>query len=192
LLALDLLNGLKERGELLQDPDGTWTASAHLHWNRLPPRLEAVTAERISRLPYKWQALLSAAAVQEDEFISEVVAVVSGIDPAELAQLLSGPLSKQHRLVSAAGLDWYGERRVTRYRFSRQIDRLFLYNDLDEIERKQLHAATGQALEELFLSTGATDSPITRQLAYHFQVAGQVEKAASYLHLSGDGHEPNR
>ena len=51
LFTVELLRGLQERGDLVKDEEGLWVEEAHLDWNRLPARIEAVIAERVGRLP---------------------------------------------------------------------------------------------------------------------------------------------
>jgi tetratricopeptide (TPR) repeat protein len=50
LFTIELLRGLKERGDLIQDPEGRWVQGPALDWETLPARVEAVIAERIGRL----------------------------------------------------------------------------------------------------------------------------------------------
>ena len=51
LFLIELLRGLQERGDLLQDENGRWIAGAELDLETLPARVEAVITERIDRLP---------------------------------------------------------------------------------------------------------------------------------------------
>jgi predicted ATPase len=65
LFTVELLRGLQEQGDLVQDEAGRWIEGAHLvDWERLPARVEAVIAERIQRLPQKCQSLLATASVE--------------------------------------------------------------------------------------------------------------------------------
>ena len=47
LFTIELLRDMQERGELARDEAGCWTASPHLHWTRLPARVEGVIGERV-------------------------------------------------------------------------------------------------------------------------------------------------
>ena len=67
LFTVEFLRGLQERGDLIQDDAGRWAVGARLDWETLPPRVEAVIAERIGRLPERWQALLTAASVEGED-----------------------------------------------------------------------------------------------------------------------------
>ena len=51
LFVVELLRGLQERGDLIKDERGQWIVGKALDWKILPPRVEAVIAESIGRLP---------------------------------------------------------------------------------------------------------------------------------------------
>ena len=60
LFTVEILRGLQERGDLIKDSAERWTVGARLDWETLPPRVEALIAERIGRLPKCWQTMLTA------------------------------------------------------------------------------------------------------------------------------------
>ena len=100
---------------------GRWVVGARLDWEMLPPRVEAVIAERIGRLPERWQALLATASVEGEAFSAEILARALGADEPEIMQCLSGPLEHEHRLVFAQGIERFGEQRLSRYRFRHDL-----------------------------------------------------------------------
>lgn len=183
LFTVELLRGLQERGDLMKNRAGQWTEGGSLDWEKLPPRVEAVIAERIGRLPEAMKSLLSAASVEGEEFTGEAVARACAIDVSRVIQQLSGALSKQHRLVRAQGTQQFGGQRVACYRFGHFLFQKYLYHQLDEIERMCLHQAIGEALEELW---GDETDECVMQLARHFEIAGVNEKAIDYLWLAGE------
>jgi DNA-binding SARP family transcriptional activator len=147
LFTVELLRGLQERGDLLQDEAGYWIAGPNLDWERLPPRAEAVIAERLQRLPRDWRKLLAAASVQGETFIAEVLAEATGVNEAEVVECLSGPLSKQHRLVEARGRESSGDKSLSIYQFRHNLYQKYLYQSLDVVERGRLEEATHAILE---------------------------------------------
>lgn len=200
LFTIELVRGLQERGDLVQDDAGRWVerpssppvlpqyrtgVGGELDWEQLPARVEAVIAECINRLPPQWRAALAVASVEGEEFTAEVVARVQAGDEGEIVQYLSGPLSKQQRLVRAQSLQRLGEQRLSRYRFRHYLFQKYVYHSLDEVERAYLHQAVGNALEALYEENGAEMSAIAPQLAWHFEAAGLVHKAVAYLLLAG-------
>jgi DNA-binding SARP family transcriptional activator/predicted ATPase len=200
LFTVELLRGLQERGDLVRDEAGRWVAGPALDWGRLPPRVEAVIAERIGRLPPEWQETLTAASVQGEVFAAEVVARVQGLDEEEVVRRLSGPLSKQRHLVRAHSLEQLGTgglrlstgrhgelvepsgQRLSRYRFHHYLFQKYLYGRLDVVERARLHEAVGNELEALY---GEGAAEVAVQLAYHFEAAGLADRAVGYLLQAG-------
>jgi hypothetical protein len=183
LFTVELLRGLQERGGLTKDESGRWIAAPALDWETLPPRVEAVITERISRLPEDWQSMLAAASVEGEEFTAEAVARVQMEDERQVVQRLSGPLSQQHHVVHAQGLQWLDGQRLSRYRFRHFLFQKYLYNKLDPVQRAHLHQAMGNALEALH---GEQAGELAVPLARHFEAAGMTVKAVEYLLKAGN------
>ncbi len=183
LFTVELLRGLQERGDLVKDASGRWIEGATLDWKALPPRVEAVIAERIGRLPEDWQAILGAASVEGEAFTAEAVARAQAVDEYQVLHWLSGPLSKRHRLVQATGVQWLDGQRLSHYRFRHYLFQRYLYNKLDPVERAHLHEAMGNVLEALY---GERASELAVPLAWHFEAAGMAAKAVGYLRQAGE------
>ena len=183
LFTIELLRGMQERGDLVQDQEGRWVEGPALDWETLPARVEAVIAERMGRLPKPLQETLRAASVEGEVFTAEVVAQVQGANEQEIIRRLSGELGRQHRLVAAQSLQRVGSQCLSRYRFRHFLFQKYLYDHLDPVERAHLHEATGSLLETLYrervavgeaLELGAQFPPVAEgavQLARHFQAA---------------------
>jgi len=182
LFTIELLRGLQERRDLIQDPEGRWVEGPALDWETLPARVEAVIAERIGRLAEPLRAALRVASVEGEVFTAEVVARVRAADEGEVVGRLSGELDRRHRLVRAQGIQRMDGQRLSRYRFRHILFQRYLYNSLDQVERAHLHEDVGNVLERLY---GDRAEEIVVQLAHHFQEAGITEKAAGYLHQAG-------
>jgi DNA-binding SARP family transcriptional activator/tetratricopeptide (TPR) repeat protein len=186
LFTVELLRGMQERGDLIQDQEGRWAEGASLDWERLPARVEAVIAERIGRLSQGLRDILAVAGVEGETFTAEVVARVRGIDEQEVVRRLSGELDKRHRLVRAQGLQQLEAAHLSCYRFRHILFQRYLYNSLDPVERAHLHRAVGTALEALYEAEKVEIiAVIAPELARHFQEAGITEKAVAYLHQAG-------
>ncbi|HSR31249.1 MAG TPA: tetratricopeptide repeat protein [Anaerolineae bacterium] len=183
LFTVELLRAMQERGDLMRDAQGRWTVGPALDWKRLPPRVEGVIEERIGRLAQELRAALTVASVEGEEFTAEVVAQVRSMDARELVRRLSEDLQKEHRLVSAQGLQRLATRRLAVYRFQHNLFQRYLYNGLDAVERAYLHEDVGNVLEALY---GEQTDEVAVQLAWHFEVAGVVDKAVRYLRRSGE------
>jgi DNA-binding SARP family transcriptional activator len=182
LFTVELLRSLQSRGELTKDEFGRWIVKSALNWKFFPPRVDAVIAERMHRLPGEWQSILTAASVEGEEFSAEVIALVTGIDEEQVLSLLSGPLSHKHHLVQAQDLKWLGDQRQSHYRFRHFLFQKFLYDQLDPVQRAHLHQSVGTALETLY---GDQTGELAVSLAWHFEAAGMKLKAAEYLRQAG-------
>jgi adenylate cyclase len=186
LFTIELLRGMEERGDLVQDGEGRWVEGPSLDWETLPTRVEAVIAERIGRLPERLREALTVASVEGETFTAEVVAQVRTADEREVVGQLSGELGKRYRLVSGQGLLQMGGQRLSQYRFRHILFQKYLYNSLDPVERAHLHQAVGAALEALYGEGAEEIAVIAVQLARHFQEAGIADKAVAYLLQAGN------
>jgi predicted ATPase/DNA-binding SARP family transcriptional activator len=183
LFTVELLRGMQERGDLVQDQAGRWVRGPALDWDTLPPRVEAVIAERIGRLPKRLQDTLTLASVEGETFTAEVVAEVRETDEQEMVGRLSGELDRRHRLVRVEGIVRADGQCRSLYRFRHILFQKYLYNSLDRVERAHLHRAVGAALEALY---GEGTNEIAVQLARHFERAGIADKAVDYLRQAGE------
>jgi DNA-binding SARP family transcriptional activator/tetratricopeptide (TPR) repeat protein len=180
LFTIELLRAFRERGDLTHDEKGNWIEGPDLRWEGLPPRVEAVIAERVGRLPREGRRLLEAASVEGESFSAEVVASALGAEPAWALQWLSGPLSTENRLVQAIGLQCLpgGGRLLSRYRFAHALFQEYLYGHLDAVDRAHLHGDVGAALEGLCRGDEVAVAHASPQLARHYEEAGQILEAA--------------
>ncbi len=181
LFTVELLQIMRERGELTLNQEGQWVQGPALDWERLPARVEAVIAERIDRLPEPLRQLLQVACVQGQDFSARVVACAHGKDEQETLNRLEQDLDGKHRLICAAGSHLLG----ARYRFQHIMFQKYLYAGLAHAERARLHGAVGTTMETLCQDPEemAAAAP---QLAWHMQEAGLAERAVGYLHMAGD------
>jgi tetratricopeptide (TPR) repeat protein/energy-coupling factor transporter ATP-binding protein EcfA2 len=187
LFTAALVRQMQEDGTLVRGSDGRWRAGAALDWSQLPPRVEAVVAKRLTRLPRECQELLSIASVEGAVFTAEVLARVLGRPLEEVEDALralegSRLSGVRHNLIQALGLERVGDRRVARYQFRHALFQQYLYMRLDAVRRARWHEAVGQALEALH--AGHWDM-VAARLAYHFEAAELLDLAVGYLFRAG-------
>ena len=186
LFTIELLRGLQERGDLVQDDEGFWVEGSRLDWETLPARVEAVVAERVGRLDKSLRDVLQVASVEGEQFTAEVVARVRGTDEREVLGQLSGELDREHRLIRAQSIQRVDGQLLSCYRFRHILFQRYLYGSLDDVERVHLHEQIGTVLERLYGAGEDEVAVIAVQLALHFQKAKATEKAIHYLHRAGD------
>ncbi|MEX0787869.1 MAG: AAA family ATPase [Anaerolineales bacterium] len=182
LFVSELLRMLRERGDLVQDPDGSWTAQPGLDWSALPPRIEGAVGERIARLAEIEQNILSAASVEGDSFTAEVVAAVLRLEPRVVVAVL-GKLDRDHSLVTSAGLQRVGTQRLSSYTFRHHLFQQYLYAQLDPAARAYQHEDVAKALLEFH---GDAEDEVVGQLAWHYRAAGIPDQAFAYSVRAGD------
>jgi len=185
LFAAELLQTLRERGDLQKDSEGRWIEGSCLDWETLPPRVEGVIEERIGRLAEELREILRVGSVEGVAFTAEVVARVQRAEERALVRQLSGELDKRHHLVALQGVRRRGPQALSTYQFRHDLFRKYLYSTLDAAERTYLHADVGSALEALLGNEAAGENAV--ELAYHWEQAEYAEKAIPYLILAGDG-----
>jgi DNA-binding SARP family transcriptional activator len=185
LFTIELLRGMQERGDLVQDQSGQWVERSELDWETLPARVEAVIAERIGRLAQPLRAAMRVASVEGEVFTAEVVAKVRATDEQEILGCLSRELDRRHHLIRTQSIQRINGQLLSRYRFRHILIQKYLYSSLDEVERVHLHEQVGTALEGLYGAQGEI-AAVAPQLARHFQEARITAKAIHYLHLAGE------
>jgi predicted ATPase/DNA-binding SARP family transcriptional activator len=186
LFSIELLHGMQERGDLVKNQTGEWIEGAALDWETLPARVEAVVAERISRLAQPLQFVLRVASVEGETFTAEVLARVTGIDKNEMLVNLSAELDKKHRLIRAQSIQRLDGQLISRYQFQHIVSQKYLYSSLDPVERVHLHEQVAMNLERLYAAQETANvTAVAPLLARHFQEARIERKAIHYLHLAG-------
>jgi len=190
LFTIELLRGMQDRGDLIQDQKGQWNEGLSLDWETLPARIEAVVAERINRLDSSLQAVLRVASVEGETFTIEVVEQVLAKKDQDLLNLLNVELDRKHRLISAQSIQRIDGQLISNYHFRHILTQRYLYSRLNEVERVHLHEQIGVNLEILYNAhedaSGEQIKTIAPQLARHFQEARIVSKAINYLRQAGE------
>jgi len=194
LFTAETWRNLQGRGEIFKDEAGRWTARDSLDWGNLPARVEAIIAERIDRLPEREQRILAAASVQGDEFSGELVAALTGLPVHEVLAALSGSLAREHALVcaegvqrasavAAAGLPPQWVHSV--YRFTHHLFQKYIYDELDPVERAQLHGDIATNLDQQIGDDAGERERLSARLAWHYEAGGLPLQAARALHDAG-------
>lgn len=183
LFTVEILRGLQARGGLVRDEQGYWMEGPVLDWKNLPARVEALISERISRLPQLLQEVLKIASVEGELFTAEIVGLVHGSDKLQVIRWLGSMLDRQQQLVKVQGRKLFGEKQLYQYSFRHILFQQYLYDSLDQIEREYFHKAVGNELEQFF---GDQVYSIAPQLARHFAVGGDHQRALKYSSMAGD------
>jgi len=185
LFTIELLRGMQLRKEIYKNPAGQWIEGANLQWHKLPARVEAVIARRISLMPIECQELMPPACVQGEVFNVEALALVMGKPEKEVFDLLSQQVCKRHRLITPQGISNLGDQQLTHYRFRHMLFQIYLYNHLDILEKTRLHGLVGAELEQRYQDHLNQYPEIVHTLARHFELAQLTDKAVQYYTQAG-------
>jgi DNA-binding SARP family transcriptional activator len=183
LFTVELLRSMQSRGDLLQDPDRGWVPFTQLDWAHIPARVEAMIADRASRLDDRLFNLLALASIQGEIFTAQVITQVEGLSERTLLKDIARELIQQHRLLQEDGETEIQGRYLSRYRFTHALFQEYFYNELSAGERRLLHAEVASALEGLYKNQV---DEIAASLAQHYREAHNHKKAATYLQIAGD------
>ncbi len=185
LFTTELLRGMQLRGEIQRDSQGCWVEGSNLNWRNLPARIEAVIARHISHLSPPCREALSVASVEGEQFTAEVVAAVVQQETAQVCSLLSQEACRQHQLVAAQSIRPVNGENLAIYHFRHGLFQVYLYHQLDLVEKARLHGLVGSKLEAFYQPNLARFPEIVHALARHFAAAHMVEKAVLYYTMAG-------
>jgi DNA-binding SARP family transcriptional activator len=149
LLAVELINALQANGEISLNDEGYLICAEHLAWDVFPPRSKAMIEVRFHHLRPVWLRLLQTASINAPDFIAEVAARLAGVSSQAAIDWLSGPLSRNFRLVEGLGVQYINDQQLSYYRFKTPLYQIYLYHQLDEVERISLHARAAAHLQTL-------------------------------------------
>lgn len=182
LFITELLLDLQERGCLFVNERGLLTEGMELDWSILPRALEDVIEQRIGQLSEDLRNILTVASVEGNNFTVQVIAHIQEINERELVIKLSRELDKHHRLVKETGAQRINKKVLSNFSFSNLMYQQFLYDELTQGEKFNLHSQVAGILEALYADN---TERIAAQLARHYDLAGETEKAISYLSMVG-------
>ncbi len=167
-----LMHSLVEE-DLLQYDGEAWRVDLD-GLNRTPVSIQESALRRLSRLEARSLELLRWAAVMGQWLDFDLLADITDLPPDTLFGLVQEAV-RRHVLVTA---DRAGE---IAYRFSNDQMRLAIYNTLPVQERARRHTTIGEALRERY-----PESEVVELLAWHFEQAGQFDRALRYAKIAGD------
>jgi len=167
----EALKSLMELGDLSY-ADGRWNRKP-LEALRVPRTIRDAVQRRTTHLSTAARQVLTIAAVTGQRFDFALLRHLAHIDEAELLGLIKELIA--HQLVVEESAD--------RFAFRHALTREAVYSALLARERRELHGAVAEAMEELspdVFEASAAD------LAYHFSAANVWDKALAYSQEAGE------
>jgi len=154
---------------------GFYRLSKKIEDVRVPSTIQDVIMARVDVLPEKAREALQTGSVIEREFDYQLLKMVMDMSEKDLLSRLS--LLKDSELLYERGI--YPQ---STYVFRHALTREVIYDSILPKKRKNLHAAVGKAMEQLYESSIEDHYAV---LAEHFIEAEDYQKAENYLHNAG-------
>lgn len=168
----ELVRGLQEAGSLERVGGATrLRLGAEV---RVPDQLRAVVRERVARLGPAGEGALMALAAVGREASFELVRAVGELEDRALLDALDAALSGRLLQETAGG-----------YRFRHGLIGRGLYEGFSAARRVHLHGRVAAAIEALYRARPDGLDPYVEMLAFHWDAAGQSERALPYLVEAG-------
>ena len=172
LFVVETIASLRDEGRLPQDVAG-WQRDFRAESVAIPRQVQTLIEARLNRLDDLSRQIITTAAVMRSSFRADTVQTASGRNELETLEGLE-------RLLANGLLVEQGAEEFT---FSHDKIREVAYGSLSQLRRKLLHRRVAETLEKRYRGREAV---IAGRLAYHFEQAGDQEKALAY-HLEA-GH----
>jgi predicted ATPase len=167
----ETLRSLVATGEIYL-VDGRWARNAidQLH---VPRTVQVAVAQRTAQLSEAARRVLVLAAVAGRRFDFALLQAITGYDEAHLVELIKELLRAQ--LVV--------EETAERFAFRHALTQQAIYRDLMRRERRPLHRAVAESMEQIYAAERDTHSG---DLAAHFYAAEVWEKTLPYAWQAGE------
>jgi ABC-type oligopeptide transport system substrate-binding subunit len=172
----EVLRSLIDDGAIAQE-EGTdrWLATREVADITIPDTLQGVLLARIDRLQEETKRVLQMAAVIGRLFLYRVLGAIATAERDLDGQLWA--LQQEEMIRERARLP------ELEYIFKHELTREAAYNGLLKKERRVFHREVAEALEQMFPERVKEQVGL---LAYHWERAGDAEKAVAYLLQAGD------
>lgn len=170
---------------LLVETEGCWELAVEIEKFELgvPDGIKQMIEMQVDHLDANKQRILEVASVVGSKF--SALAVVAGLKEERAPiEVLCAELARQRQFIEDCGIQIMpnGEA-VSRYGFIHALYRKVLYERVPAPRRVRLHRRIGER-GEAFYGEGAR--AIAAQLAMHFELGGDNQRAAKYLQQAAD------
>ncbi len=172
----EIVRSLIDHGAIVQDrASGRWQPTGEVADIPIPDTLQGVLIARIDRLQEEARRVLQMASVIGRIFLYRVLEAIAEEERELDAHLLT--LQREQMIRTRARIP------ELEYIFKHELTREAAYNGLLKAERRSFHRQVAVALERLF--PDRAEEQVTL-LAYHWEQAGDSDKATKYLLRAGD------
>jgi DNA-binding CsgD family transcriptional regulator len=170
----EVLKTLAERGDLVYR-DGEWQRDKDVGDISIPDSVHDAVEQRVHRLAADVQRVLRVAAVIGRRFDFEILQQVTELSERTVLDALAAALEGQLIVEE-------GDPRGDQFAFRHALTREAVLAGLLQREQRSLHRAVGTLLER----RAADAAKLANALAYHFDEAGDAERALHYHELAAN------
>ncbi len=167
---LELLRKLVEEGHLVKK-ENKWKVKKTFKEVQIPEKVYDLVVRRLDRLTEEQRKLLETASIVGEEFKSDVLVNLTGMDRVKLLKNLN-EIERSYDLVRSIN---------KKYRFDHSKIRDVLYNGMNEELRCEYHRMIAETYEELYTDE---EESMLDQVGRHFYKAND-ERAGKYLMKAG-------
>jgi len=171
----EIVQSLAEAGSL-EGRKGAYRLVRPVAELALPTTVQAVLAARVDRLEEREKQVLQTAAVIGRQFTEPILRRVVELPETDLARALE-------KLAAAEFIFEQALYPQAEYIFKHALTQEVAYQSVLTERRRVLHERTAQAIETLFAE--ALEAHYG-ELAHHYKLSGNAEKAVEYLHVAGE------
>ncbi|MGM0510649.1 MAG: tetratricopeptide repeat protein [Thermoplasmatota archaeon] len=172
----EMMKLLVDEGHIKRDQDG-WTIEKDVEDLQIPSKIYDIVVRRLDRLIKEQKDILECASIIGDEFESEVLGDITGINRLKLLRNLN-KIEKTHKLIHSL---------EKKYRFDHHLVKDVLYDGMMEELRKEYHKITAETYGSLF---DPDELEVKEKIAKHFFKAGDG-RAGRHLVDLGESSKEN-
>ncbi|KAA3600887.1 MAG: tetratricopeptide repeat protein [Calditrichaeota bacterium] len=168
LFVRELLLNLEER-KIIYEKDGTYFSDETLDLSTLPKTVSGVIKERFQRLSEDLQEVLQIASAQGSDFSLELIASILEVNNFKLSKKIN-TLQQKYSLVLKSETVYDKLKKI--YNFTHNLVQKYIYYQMTEDFRLDLHSALVETLESFF--EGDEIYKIAEPYSYHFGIANGI------------------
>ncbi|KAA3600886.1 MAG: hypothetical protein DWQ06_08675 [Calditrichaeota bacterium] len=168
LFVRELLLNLEER-KIISEKYGTYFSDETLDLSTLPKTVSGVIKERFQRLSEELQEILQVASAQGSDFSLELISSILEENSFKVSKKIN-TLQQKYSLVLKSETVYDKLKKI--YNFTHNLVQKYIYYQMSEDFRLDLHSALVETLEEFF--EGDEIFKIAEPYSYHFGVANGI------------------
>lgn len=178
-------------GMISPDPNNTWTIKNSIDLEKIitqiPLSISAIVQYRLSMMGRNTRRAVECAAIEGAKFSAQIVMNSLSHNEDEIFEILS-QLQDDFLLIKQDMKIEDDSIKLDLYKFLRIYYQEYIYNQVDDGKKRNLHKKIGNELEKIY---GPKINLIASKLIDHFTNCGEYEKAARYCVIAAK-HEQQK